>query len=149
MQLRISPQDGDMKTLTALVVAGGTTAGATLLAFGPLQQVWAQPATASRAALVESPSCSDTTFSSPVSMSTGLNVPRVAVQIPATVLLKLDAAGRVVEAATNSGCAPRLTDDVYEIEPDGTVHGADANVLLGHQWVGDFTAAGVYQPQPV
>jgi hypothetical protein len=149
MQLRISPQDGDMKTLTALVVAGGATAGATLLAFGPLHQAWAQPATASRAVLVESPSCSNSTFSSPVSMSTGLNVPQVAVQVPATVLLKLDAAGHVVEAATNSGCAPRLTDDVYLIEPDGTVHSGDANVLVGHQWVGDFTGAGVYQPQPV
>jgi len=149
MQLRISPQDGDMKTLTALFVAGGTTAGATLLAFGPLQQVWAQPATSAPAALVESPACSGTTFTSPASISAGMSAQQVTVQIPATVLLKLDAAGHVAEAATNSGCAPRLTDDVYLIEPDGTVHSGDANMLVGHQWVGDFTAAGVYQPQPV
>ena len=149
MHFRISPQDGDMKTLTALMVAGGTTACATLLAFGPLQQVWAQPAAASRAALVESPTCSGTTFAPVAAPLSAANTQQVTVQVPATVLLKLDAAGHVVEAATNSGCAPRLTDDVYLIDPDGTVHAADANVLLGHQWVGDFTAAGVYQRQPV
>ena len=70
----------------------------------------------------------------------------VAVSVPRTALLELDAAGAVVAAATNTGCAPRQGDDVYVRTASGDLV-AGEQALLARAWVGDFRDAGVYQPQ--
>ena len=41
--------------------------------------------------------------------------------VPRTALIRLDAAGEVDAAATNTGCAPRNGDDFYVIAFDGSV----------------------------
>ena len=70
----------------------------------------------------------------------------VMVNIPATSLLTLDATGRVTAATTNTGCAPRPTDHLYWIMPDGSVIEATDPLPL-RAWTGDFTLAGVAVPQ--
>lgn len=70
----------------------------------------------------------------------------VSVRVPRTALVEIDAAGRVVAAATNTGCAPRLGDDVYLRTATGDLVPGDP-ALLTRAWVGDFREAGVYQPQ--
>ena len=63
------------------------------------------------------------------------------------VLLRVDGSGRVIGAATNTGCAPRHGDDVFYVRPDGTVVPAPAGAVDACDWVGDFTAADGFQPQ--
>jgi hypothetical protein len=70
----------------------------------------------------------------------------VAVRVPRTALLEVDAAGQVVAVATNTGCAPRSGDDVYVRTASGALVAGDP-ALLARAWVGDFREAGVYQPQ--
>lgn len=73
-------------------------------------------------------------------------VQQVAVSVPRTALLEIDAVGEVVAAATNTGCAPRPGDDVYVRTASGDLVAGDP-ALLTRTWVGDFREAGVYQPQ--
>ena len=72
------------------------------------------------------------------------------VTVPATTIVRLDARGRVVAASTNTGCAPRRSDDLYVVLVNGTVRRAPVKWLIGrHHWVGDFTEPGVFAAQPV
>jgi hypothetical protein len=92
------------------------------------------------AALVEHRSCdhpSPTTHAADV----------VTVAVPPTAFLRVDGAGRVVAAATNTGCAPRATDDIYLFRTDGGIVRGTSTVLAHRHWHGDFTHAGEYQPQ--
>ena len=73
----------------------------------------------------------------------------ISVAVPAVALLRLDARGRVTAAATNTGCAPRQSDQVYVVQPDGSLV-ATTRVRVGAvHWTGDFTTPGRMQPQPV
>lgn len=64
-----------------------------------------------------------------------------------TALIGVDALGRVVDAWTNTGCAPRATDDLYVRSADGTIRAADRR-LADRDWAGDFREAGVPVDQP-
>lgn len=63
----------------------------------------------------------------------------VTVSVPRTAIVDVDHAGRVVSAATNTGCRPRPGDDVYVRRPDGTIVPAPPGAFAGMAWRGDFT----------
>lgn len=72
---------------------------------------------------------------------------RVAVTVRPTALIGVDARGRVVDAWTNTGCAPRTTDDVYLRGADGTIR-AGGRDLADRAWTGDFRRPGIAVAQP-
>ncbi len=59
-------------------------------------------------------------------------------------MIRVDGKGRILAAWTNTGCAPRPTDEIYLTHPDGSISAATTAVLAHRRWVGDFTTAGVY-----
>ena len=72
----------------------------------------------------------------------------ITVTVPPLAIIRLDAAGNVASAFTNTRCAPRITDDVYLVDAGGTFLNADpVHELPVHTWVGDFTQPGVFQQQ--
>lgn len=71
---------------------------------------------------------------------------QVSVAVRGTALLQLDGRGRVVAAWTNTGCAPRRSDDVYLQRPDGSIRSGGRD-LTARRWTGDFREAGVLVPQ--
>ena len=71
----------------------------------------------------------------------------ITVTVPRTALIRVDAAGNVRAAATNTGCAPRAGDDFYVIAPDGSMTLAQPGDFARQHWVGDFTSPGRYVEQ--
>jgi hypothetical protein len=128
---------------------GAATSGvvcAGVLVLGPLAPAAAEQAGAP--ALVEDPSCAGPIDGAPVDASVSAAPAgagqQMSVSVPAVAMVRLDDAGAVVEAATNTGCAPRAGDAVYVVQADGSLEPA---ALPAVDWVGDFTQAGVFQPQ--
>jgi hypothetical protein len=72
---------------------------------------------------------------------------QISVSVPATTILRIDKHGRVIAAATNTGCVPSRSDDVFVFRPDGTLAPTNARVIDRCDWRGDFTVSGRYQPQ--
>ena len=71
----------------------------------------------------------------------------IKVTIPPVAWLEVDEAGRLLAAATNTGCAPRTGDTVVARRPDRTVV-AEVTIDLDEvAWVGDFTEPAVLVPQ--
>jgi len=70
----------------------------------------------------------------------------VTVSVPRTAVVTVDHAGRVVAAATNTGCRPGAGDDVFVRRPDGSIVPAPPGAFAGVAWTGDFTRglAGSY-----
>ena len=98
--------------------------------------------------LVEDRPCNDGVAGREDVESAGTNV---TVTVPPVALVRLDRRGRIAAAATNTGCAPRASDDVYIVRRDGRARPASARFVerrLDRRWVGDFTERGVYQRQP-
>ena len=71
----------------------------------------------------------------------------VVVRVPAITFLRLDHSGRVTAAATNTGCAPRSTDQIYVARVDGTLQRTWSIHVDRYRWAGDFTVAARYQMQ--
>jgi hypothetical protein len=78
--------------------------------------------------------------------STGAQ-PVVAVSVPATAVIQVDDDGRVVAAMTNTGHPPRPDDDLWLMNPDGTMQPASAERFTEQVWIGDFAEPGVYVVQ--
>jgi hypothetical protein len=76
----------------------------------------------------------------------GLLVQQVGVGLRSATVLRLDVFGRVVAAATNTGCAPRQTDDVYVTLNGHATIITNVNVSTV-QWDGDFAKPGTYYHQ--
>ena len=70
----------------------------------------------------------------------------VSVRIPSIVMVRVDARGRVLAIATNSGRALRHGDLVYLYGSDGSVRPSTTFDLRQH-WHGDFTRPAVFQVQ--
>lgn len=71
----------------------------------------------------------------------------VKTSITPMVWLEVDEAGRLIAAATNTGCAPRSGEDMVVRRPDRSVV-KDASIDLDSvQWVGDFTHLATLLPQ--
>jgi hypothetical protein len=76
----------------------------------------------------------------------GLLLQQVGVGLRSAAVLRLDRFGRVVSAATNSGCPPQQTDDIYLTLGGSTRLVTDVNISRVH-WDGDFTEPGKYYGQ--
>lgn len=105
-------------------------------------------------ALIESPDCAnrlsegvqDSHRWSPATNG-GAMTQTLAVTVPRTTIVRLDASGRVVAALTNTGCAPQAVDDVYLSTVDGALTKTASFDVGRITWVGNFTTPGVYQAQ--
>jgi len=71
----------------------------------------------------------------------------VVVRVPPTVLLRVDSSGRVIAAATNTGCVPSEGDDVFVFRPDGSIHQTTTFDVESCDWSGNFTVPGQFQTQ--
>ncbi|MEQ1703204.1 MAG: hypothetical protein ABMA25_24120 [Ilumatobacteraceae bacterium] len=71
----------------------------------------------------------------------------VTVRVPRIAVLRVEQGGRVVEAMTNTGCAPQTGDEVYVRWPDGSMSECASIDVGAMAWSGDFSQPGVYQPQ--
>ena len=78
---------------------------------------------------------------------TGGATQTVTVSVPRAAFIHLDAAGRVISASTNTGCAPRTLDTVYLFRADGSIVEAPPAVIAHLRWTGNFRDAGAEQPQ--
>ncbi len=105
-------------------------------------------AASSHVVLVEATACHHPRVS-PVPLSVTLTPSQqpVVVRVPATTFLRLDRSGRVTAAATNTGCAPRSTDQIYVARADGTLRRTSSIHVDHYRWTGDFTVAARYQMQ--
>lgn len=70
----------------------------------------------------------------------------LTVSVPATAMLLLGADGEVDAAWTNTGCAPRTSDDIFVTWSDGVIQRGSPD-LVERVWTGDFRDAGVPVPQ--
>ncbi len=68
----------------------------------------------------------------------------IVVGVPRTAMIRLDSSGRVVAAWTNTGCAPRPTDEVWLMGPDGSITAAGSTEIVDRSWRGDFSRPGVF-----
>lgn len=117
-----------------LTATGAAFAASTGTSLPPVVQQRELPA------LVEVPVCWGSTDTTPAPEGDGV-VP-VVVRIEPTALLKVDAAGTVIAAETNTGCAPRATDLLYVVADDGTLTPAEGIDVTTVAWTGDFTQFG-------
>lgn len=136
------------KLLTGLVIglAGALVVPAIGSALHNSNDTVAPAAAATAAAtptLIEAPEC--TAAVPPVTAGDAAGV--VTVTVPHVTFVYLDTAGRVTAVATNTGCAPRATDQVYEYLPGATGPVAATFDLAATAWTGDFTQIAVPQPQ--
>jgi hypothetical protein len=74
-------------------------------------------------------------------------LPDFVVGLAPTTFLKLDRRGRIVEAATNTGCRPTPGDVVYVAVPGGDIIEAPYLDLAAITWRGGFRVPGVYHRQ--
>ena len=81
---------------------------------------------------------------SPRPTSSGERAQQVLVGVPRTTMIRLDSSGRVVAAWTNTGCAPRPTDEVWLMGPDGSITAAVSTKIVDRSWHGDFSRPGVF-----
>ena len=74
----------------------------------------------------------------------GQRAQQVLVGVPRTAMIRLDSSGRVVAAWTNTGCAPRPTDEVWLRGADGSITAAGSTEIADREWQGDFSRPGVF-----
>ena len=82
----------------------------------------------------------------PAGGSSSSRTQTVVVRTPATAMIRVDARGGVLAAWTNTGCAPRVGDDLWVLRPDGTITVAPPSIV-DRPWRGDFSHAGVFVDQ--
>jgi hypothetical protein len=94
--------------------------------------------------LIEAPGCWHPSAGTPTTLPAA-NVETITLTIEATALLAVDEQGRVTAAETNTGCAPRPTDHLYLMHPDGNLTEALGFDVSELRFTGDFTQFG-YHP---
>lgn len=125
------------------IVGAGAFAGLAVAGVVPSPDSPPRPPSGS-STLVERPGCAP---SEPIEAPGDGTDQRVAVTVRPTALIGVDASGRVVDAWTNTGCAPRPTDDVYVRRADGTIRPGGRD-LADRAWTGDFRRPGIAVVQP-
>ena len=134
--------------LTPSVAAAAAPLAVVTLCIGPIVGEGRHDAAASgRPTLVEAQGCAAVSPDPPRTDDPASTGQTVRVVVPATALLQIDGHGTVVGASTNTGCAPRPTDQVVDVHPDGSAQPVPSSSVTGVRWVGDFTQPGVVQPQ--
>ena len=139
--MRLSTWFGTGVTIIAAVGGG--------LLFGPLDVAGANRDAGGRPTLTERAHCGRASAKdshAPRAASAGLHQD-VVVAVSRTALIRIDAAGVVRAAATNTGCAPRAGDDFYVIAPDGSINAARAETFAKQHWVGNFKTPGEFVDQ--
>lgn len=141
--------------ITAIAIGAGALVASAAPATAPAALPGAGT-TAPVAALIEDAAC--TTPAAPVAdtptavadatgAATATAAVVIEVSIPPVAWLEVDEAGRLLAAATNTGCAPRTGDTVVARRPDRSVV-AEVTIDLDEvAWVGDFTEPAVLVPQ--
>ena len=71
----------------------------------------------------------------------------ISVRVRGTMFLRVDKSGRVVAAATNTGCRPSKQDDVFLLRPNGSIEPTTLLDIDKCDWTGDFSVPGRFQPQ--
>jgi hypothetical protein len=112
-----------------------------LAVFGSLDQAVAHRENAHSPRLVERATCAEAKPPSTVPQQ------NITVVVPPIALLRVDKTGRVFAVATNTGCAPRIGDQLFVVRGDGSISVTRLSKLTQRRWVGDFTAPGVYVAQ--
>lgn len=133
-----------MQSWTTAVARGLRAAAATALGVGLAVAMEPPPNAAARQrpdvpAVIEAAHCRGQRIGPGGDAPAGGLEQRVTVSVPRTAIVVVDHRGRVVEAATNTGCRPRAGDDVYVQRPDGTMVPAVPGAFAGVAWTGDFT----------
>ena len=126
-----------LRSLAGLIVAGGALVG-------PAAAIATNHPTRGTHRLLEAATCQRRTRGAPVSGQL-----TIAVTVPAVALLRVDARGRIIAAATNTGCRPRQGDIAYVVQPDGSLvadHRVRPDIV---DWTGDFRVPGRMQPQVI
>ena len=130
------------------IAAAGLAASGTIVLFAAIGGAGAHADDGGGGQLRELASCVQ---SAPIGASKarvdGQMQQEVKVVVPATALIRVDAAGRVTAALTNTGCAPRPGDDIYVVHAGGSIDPTPTGELPTQRWVGDFTVPGVYVVQ--
>ena len=71
----------------------------------------------------------------------------INIAVAKTAFLRVDRSGRVIAAATNTGCMPRRGAEVFLLHLGGQIEPSPNFDVTSCRWLGDFTAAGRFQPQ--
>jgi hypothetical protein len=127
------------------IVWSGGIAAATASHHGPSRGVATSSVVHARDALVEEATCWGASAAS-VPTASGVSVQTITVTVERTALVKVDAAGKVLAAETNTGCAPRPGDRVFVVQADGSLREAVGFDATATAWTGDFTRFG-FVPQ--
>jgi hypothetical protein len=129
--------------IAAAALCGG------LVAFGTLAHAGAHDKTGKPPRLIEQSTCGAVRAgtAAPATTSAGV-IQDIRVSVPAVALLRVDERSRVLAVSTNTGCAPRSSDEFYAIRPDGSIDAVSVKDVPGRPWTGDFTVPGRYVPQP-
>jgi hypothetical protein len=70
------------------------------------------------------------------------------VMVPSSAIVRVDHRGRPLAVMTNTGCAPRPSDQIWLVLPEGTFVPTVGAFAATVTWVGDFRTPGVYVRQP-
>ena len=142
------------RSRTIGVAFAGACATAALLVFGSLQVASAHTDDRERGPIEQSTCGHSDHQQRGVGLSRTGAAPHVTgttqavrVVVPRTTILRIDVNGRIVAAATSTGCAPGPGDVVYDESADGSVLPAPATQLAHRHWSGDFRTPGVFVPQ--
>lgn len=148
-----------LRTLKWWTVPAATLVIAVGMAVGPTEATKRAevPAAAPMTMLIEDPTCAvpapaaepaaPALATGAAGAETATVAMKVTVTVPAVAWIEIDAEGRLVAAATNTRCVPRLGDKLAVRGPDRRLL-TDVTIDLGAiHWVGDFTEPGVLMPQ--
>jgi hypothetical protein len=129
------------------VVAGAAVGGAMFAGLAAAGMVDRADHAATPEALIERPACSAPPRTPAPPSASGQDAgAAVGVTVRPTALVHVDARGRVTAAWTNTGCAPRRTDDLFVHRVDGSIRPGDRD-LAARRWIGDFRNPGVLVAQ--
>lgn len=73
---------------------------------------------------------------------------QLSVTVPAIAVITYDRAGNVTSVMTNTGCAPRSDNQIWQTGPDTAFAEGTWEDIEHLDFVGDFTRAGTHVSQP-
>ena len=117
------------------------------MVFGPLDFASARNGTSGSTGLIEATQCSYPAPAHGAVDSGAPNTQTITVTVPSVALLRTDHGNHVVAAMTNTGCAPRPSDQLWFVRPDGSLEAAPTSEMANRHWIGNFTNPGVYVSQ--
>ena len=115
-----------------------------LMVLGSLELAAAHGGPGGSTGLIERAGCTQRSTSSGGAVdSAAPNTQKITVTVPGVALLHTDHRNHILSATTNTGCAPRPTDQLSFVRPDGSIVEAPTTELAHRRWIGNFTNPGV------